>query len=389
MLDEITRQSNIFDAWSDEPWVVDGVAVRVSLLCFGKRPDGLPIRLDDAPATHINADLTRDTDLTTAKKLPTNREGAFIGGMKKGRFDIPGDLARQWLTAPANPNGRTNADVLKPWMNGMDVTRRPAGKWIIDFGQSMTDAEAAMYEGPFAHVVAHVKPKRDWNNRDDLRRYWWRHDKSGQTLFERIAALPRYIATARNGKHRVFDWLDSRIRPDGQLVVIARDNDTTFGILHSRFHETWSLRLGTEIGKGNDPRYTPTTTFETFPFPEGLSPDIPAKDYEHEPRARAIADAARRLGELRERWLNPPEWIEWIDEPAPGYPKRAAARNAEAEKQIKKRTLTKLYNTRPQWLVDAHNALDATVARAYGWDPDITDDDALQALLNLNCTRTT
>ena len=100
-------------------------------------------------------------------------------------------------------------------------------------------------------------------------------------------------------------------------------------------------------------------------------------------------DAARRLVELRDHWLNPPEWIEWVDEPAPGYPKRAVARNAEAEKQIKKRTLTNLDNTRPQWLVDAHSALDAAVAAAYGWDRDIPEDDALQALLNLNRTRTT
>ena len=71
--------------------------------------------------------------------------------------------------------------------------------------------------------------------------------------------------------------------PDHQLIVIARDDDTTFGILHSRFHETWSLRLGTWLGKGNDPRYTPTTTFGTFPFPDGLSPDIPAADYADEP----------------------------------------------------------------------------------------------------------
>ena len=60
--------------------------------------------------------------------------------------------------------------------------------------------------------------------------------------------------------------------PDKMLIVIARADDTTFGILHSRFHELWSLALCTWLGKGNDPRYTPTTTFETFPFPAGLTP---------------------------------------------------------------------------------------------------------------------
>ena len=134
------------------------------------------------------------------------------------------------------------------------------------------------------------------------------------------------------------------------MIAIARDDDTTFGILHSRFHEAWSLRLGTWQGVGNDPRYTPTTTFRTFPFPPGLAPDIPAADYAGDPRAAAIAAAAQRLVELRDRWLNPPEWVEWIDEPVPGYPKRPVPRDDAPAKELKKRTLTNLYNARPQWL---------------------------------------
>ena len=176
--------------------------------------------------------------------------------------------------------------------------------------------------------------------------------------------------------------------PIQQLIVIARDDDTTFGILHSRFHEVWSLRLGTWLGKGNDPRYTPTTTFETFPFPPGLTPDIPTADYAADPRAMAVALEARRLVELRDRWLNPPEWVEWVDEPVPGYPKRPVPRDEDAAMALKKRTLTNLYNARPQWLADAHEALDAAVAAAYGWSADITDDDVLQKLLAMNMDST-
>ena len=135
---------------------------------------------------------------------------------------------------------------------------------------------------------------------------------------------------------------------------------------------------------GNDPRYTPTTTFETFPFPDGLSPDVPAADYADDPRAAAIADAARRLVELRDRWLNPPEWVEWTDEPVPGYPGRPVPRDEAAAKELRKRTLTNLYNARPRWLADAHATLDTAVATAYGWDADISDDDALRELLALN-----
>ena len=147
---------------------------------------------------------------------------------------------------------------------------------------------------------------------------------------------------------------------------------------------SWSLRLCTWLGKGNDPRYTPSTTFETFPFPAGLTPNVPASSYAAEPRAIAVAEAARQLVELRDRWLNPPEWVEWVEEPVPGYPQRPVPRDEDAAKVLKKRTLTNLYNTRPQWLADAHASLDAAVAAAYGWPADITDDDALRELLALN-----
>ncbi|MDE0345710.1 MAG: class I SAM-dependent DNA methyltransferase, partial [Boseongicola sp.] len=176
-------------------------------------------------------------------------------------------------------------------------------------------------------------------------------------------------------------WLEAGICPDHQLIAIARDDDVTFGILHSRFHEAWSLRLGTSLE--DRPRYTPTTTFETFPFPEGLSPDIAADEYADDPRAVAITGAARRLAELRDRWLNPPEWVEWVDEPAPGYPRRPVARDdaAAAAAALKARTLTNLYNARPQWLVDVHADLDASVAAAYGWDAGIAEEDALRHML--------
>ena len=383
VLDRIVEAGAIFDAWSDEPWVVDGAAVRVSLVCFARKDAGLSARLNGADATRIAADLTSGgLDLGKAARLSQNAGVSFMGDTKNGAFDVPGDLAREWLRLPANPNGRPNADVLKPWMNGMDVTRRPSGRWIVDFGWRMSEAEAALYERPFQYAREHVHPVRQRNRAPKVREFWWRHEAPRQGMWKAVAGLPRFIVTPRVAKHRLFVWLDSRVCPDSALIVIARDDDTTFGILHSRFHEAWALRLGTSLE--DRPRYTPTTTFETFPFPEGLSPDVPAADYATDPRAAAIAEAARRLVELRDRWLNPPEWVEWIDEPAPGYPKRPVPRSEEAARELKKRTLTALYNARPKWLADAHATLDAAVAAAYGWPADVSDDDALRELLALN-----
>ena len=382
-LDRIVEKGVIFDAWSDEPWVVEGAAVRVSLVCFTSEDTKSSTRLNGEGVSSISADLTAGTvDLTKVKKLSENQEACFRCDEKGGAFDISGDLAREWLKLPANPNGRPNSDVLKPWFNGMDVTRRPQDKWIIDFGHEISEADAALYEAPFAYLAEHVKPARQQNRVEMLRMFWWRHRRFVADLWQAINGLSRYIATPRVAKHRLFVWCDARICPDSAVVVIARDDNTTFGILHSRFHEAWTLRLGTSLE--DRPRYTPTTTFETFPFPEGLTPNIPAADYAANPHAVAIAEAARRLVELRDRWLNPLEWVEWVDEPVPDYPKRPVPRNEAAAKALKKRTLTNLYNARPQWLADAHATLDASVAVAYGWPANISADEALRELLALN-----
>ena len=90
------------------------------------------------------------------------------------------------------------------------------------------------------------------------------------------------------------------------------------GILTSKFHYLWILRVCNRLGAGSDPRYTPSTTFETFPFPAGLIPNAPAWDYITDPRAGAIAEAAQRLNELRESWLNPSDLVRRVPEVVPG-----------------------------------------------------------------------
>ncbi len=202
-----------------------------------------------------------------------------------------------------------------------------------------------------------------------------------------IASVPKFIATPVLAKHRVFVWMNSAIQPDHQLIAFGRDDGTTFGILHSRIHELWSLRMCTWLGVGNDPRYTPSTCFETFPFPKGLTPNIPAKDYANDPRAKKIAAAARRLNELREAWLNPPDLVKREPEVVPGYPDRILPKDAKAAAILKKRTLTNLYNERPAWLANAHKELDAAVADAYGWPADLSDEEILKRLFDLNQQR--
>ena len=178
-LQAATEGREIFDAWSDEAWVIDGAAVRVSLVCLSGEGDAWrpETHLDGHPADEIHSDLTASRgraglDLTGARRIPANIGTAFMGDTKGGPFDVPGDVAREWLRLPANPNRRPNSDVLKPWVNGMDLTRRPAGKWIVDFGWEMSEADAALYESPFAHVREHVWPMRQRNRREAYRLNW-------------------------------------------------------------------------------------------------------------------------------------------------------------------------------------------------------------------------
>jgi type II restriction/modification system DNA methylase subunit YeeA len=391
VLKPIVEHGRIFEAWSDEQWTVEGAAVRVSLVCFDGEQGG-HAKLDRRPVSNIHSDLTGGdgiVDLTKAVRLRENADACFEGMKKYGPFDIDGDVARQWLREPVNVNGRPNADVIFPWIVAVDLVRRPLDRWAIDFGPDALVADAACYEKPYEYAEANVLPARAQDRNERTREQWWRYERARPELRQKLQGLTRYIATPVVAKHRIFIWLPASARPSNLVDAIARDDDTSFGILHSRFHELWALRMGTSLE--DRPRYTPSTTFETFPFPEGLTPDIPA-DYAADPRAQKIAAAAARLNELREAWLNPPDLVVREPEVVPGYPERILPKDEEAAKELKKRTLTNLYNARPQWLANAHAALDEAVAEAYGWGDDwraglLTDDEILARLFRLNQER--
>lgn len=361
VLKRIQETGRIFFAISDRDWILDGANVHVSMVGFDNGAESQRV-LDGVPVSVINPDLTRGANLTTATKLDQNEAVGFVGDVKSGKFDIPGNTARAWLSLP-NPSKKSNRLVLRPWFNGLDVTRRPRDYWIIDFGSDMPLAEAAKFEVPFEYVRKHVKPERDQVKRKAYRDYWWLHAEPCETMRRAIAGLHRFAITPTLTKFRLFVWVSGDALPDHQLIAFAREDDYFFGILHSAVHERWSLRMGTALE--DRPRYTPTTCFETFPFPPlagGIAKDpprdadFPAAPKKYDPKlARAlrtrIAAAAKKLNELRENWLNP----------------TSPPLSAET---LKKRTLTNLYNDRPTWLELAHLELDRAVLAAYGWPED-------------------
>lgn len=392
VLDSIKRDGDIFFAYSDREWVLDGAAVRVSMVGFDAGSEQARA-LDGHSVELINADLTTGDDLTKAKRLRSNLGLSFQGDSKVGPFEIPFETAQAWLDSP-NVNGRPNSDVIRPWLNAMDITRRPRGLWIIDYPPGMSESDSALYEEPFKYILEKVRPfRRTAKSGDATGVPWWIHQRPRVEMRQATSGSTRYLVTPRVAKHRVFAWMDSAYLPDTRLNVFSNPSDELLGLLQSRIHEIWSLAKGSWHGKGNDPTYNNRTCFETFPFPK------------LDDSRAAIATAANELNALRLKWLNPPEWtagetlvfpastngpwralLKDPDERGIGmaHHSRIVARDEDTQKLLKKRTLTNLYNERPQWLVDAHRALDSVVFAAYGWNPDLSDTEILARLLKLN-----
>jgi hypothetical protein len=394
VLKRIKETGDMFFAESDRDWILAGANVHVSMIGFDDGSDSARV-LDGQKVTGIQPNLSSlSVDISTASKLRSNTHIGFIGTTKKAPLDIQEAVAVDFLKRP-NPNKRPTSDVIVPYLNAEDVVRRNARFWIIDFPVSLSEAECAAFETAFEYVRQHVRPLRVNHREAVQRKFWWRLARPCPEVKEALQPLSRFLVTSIVSKHRLFAWHLAPVNPDHALAVFAREDDCFFGVLHSRFHEVWALKQGTRLE--TRPRYTPTTCFETYPFPRA-TPEQQA----------AIAVAAKQLNELRERWLNPPEWtVERIME-FPGstsgpwaryvakpdkngigtvrYP-RLEPRDSDCAAKLKKRTLTNLYNERPTWLDLAHKKLDSAVAEAYGWAADLKDEQILERLLALNLER--
>ncbi len=360
VLERIKETGDIFMAWSDRPWILDGAAVRVSMVGFdsGSQAERM---LDGAPVSAIHANLTSEADTTSAKVLYENSGICFMGPSPKAPFDIDWGVAQAMLNAPLNVNNRPNSDVVRPVYSGIDLVRKSRNIWTIDFAM-MPLEQAMQYEKPFEFVKANVYPVRKDNNRESYREKWWIYAEARPGMRDAVASLTRYIATPATAKHRIFVWVRPEFLCNQGTLVFAREDDYFFGVLHSRIHEAWARAQGTQLREVESGfRYTPSSTFETFPFPWP-----PGHEPEDSPLVETIATAARELVEKRDAWLNPPD---------------------AAPEELSKRTLTNLYNARPTWLAELHRKLDEAVFAAYGWPATLTDAELLERLLVLNHAR--
>jgi hypothetical protein len=438
VLEHIKESGDIFFAVSDRDWILDGATVHVSLIGFDSGSETLKV-LDGECVATINANLTSFIDITKSKQLKANKNAGFMGCTPSGPFEMPDDEALRFLSMP-NPHGRPNSDVLRPWLIGDDITDRYRFEWVIDMSHLAAEHQAASYELPYRRVSELVTEARQkyTTGGDSI----WRFERPRPKMRKAMLGLDRFLATSMVSKHVFFQWLPVIHLPANLVIAFASGEDFLLGLLHSRVHTLWAIEMGTQLrDAASGGRYTHTTCFETFPYPE-------TSDAQH----TAIAEAARELDQLRTNWLNPPEWTttqtlefpgtvggpwdRYIDpatvrpinssaplsppgrgaggeggeagtrrnHPSPTLPlkgrepeevirigtvkyPRTIPRDEASAKELKKRTLTNLYNQRPAWLDLAHKKLDEAVFAAYGWPADISDDDLLAKLLELNLER--
>lgn len=340
----------------DHPWAdgSESAAVRVAMTVLS-REGGRAERfeVDDAGeitrsrmAARLNADLTADADVAGAASRPLSANAGLSSRgvtLVGAGFLLEAEEAERLRTTEG-----AHAGIIKPYRNGRDLTARPRGVFVIDFGM-MSEREALAYPVLYDVVRTRVKPGRDAMRRKSRKRNWWRFGEPNPKLRDLIRDIDRYIATPYVSRQRFFTFQHSQIVPDDKIVVIGDDRAFVLGVLSSRIHRDWADSAGTRLGVGNDSTYNNPRCFDAFPFPDA-SPDLLIR----------IATLAERLDAHR---------------------KAAIARDAGVTMAGMYNVVEKLRSGEPLTpkerviheiaacgvLRDLHDELDQLVAEAYGW----------------------
>lgn len=371
----------------DHPWVdsEEGAAVRIAMTCAGKESASGSVRLvrvtseidqnEDARLVSLlelvvptlNADLTSGAKVLEARPLKANERLSTPGVKLHGAgFIVSREDAKSWGYNPSDVTPGSLTEVIKPYMNGRDLTGISRNFLVIDFDDREIH-EASNYQLPFQRVVDRVKPERDQNNEAYRRNYWWRFGRKNTELRAALKGLSRYIATAETAKHRIFTFVSGDVLPDNKLIVFGLEDAFHLAVLSSRVHLVWALAAGGTLE--DRPAYYKTTCFDPFAFPTIFSPGTE--------RIRRLAE---QLDSFRkERQAAHPDLtltgiynlLEKLRAGEPFTPK---------EKALHEKALTSI-------LKQIHDELDAAVLDAYGWPRDISDDEILERLVALNHER--
>jgi hypothetical protein len=333
----VARGGVITSAVSSEKWPGDA-KVHVSLVNWVQRP-GTPVPrfvLDDVEVGGITSSLRPSDDVPEPQLLAGNADVAFQGPIPVGGgFILTVDEAEKMLADSSALYRR----VVRPYLDGEDIADNPEqrpSRFVIDFG-AMPLEEASRYPRAIAIVRERVKPERDHNRDARFRELWWQFGRPRGEMRRVLAGLDRYIASARHGKRLLFIWSDPWWMASDATNVFAFDDDYYLGVLSSTAHTAWAWERSSTL-KG-DLRYTPTTAFATFPWPDPIDNDLRA----------VVGEAAREMVQLRSEHC-----IQG------GF------------------GLTRLYNVMNEGgyrdLADSHLRLDRAVAACYGWPRTVAED---------------
>lgn len=368
----------------DHPWVdsADGAAVRISMTVGAKYaragrivevaaeyPGGdgeTRVELVER-AGLIHSDLRVGANVAAAGPLQATRNLAGMGVALHGSGFIlePNDAAR------IRASGNT---AVKPYVAGRDLLQVVRERYVIDFFGLSEQEALSKNPAAFQHVKDYVKPERDQNNREALKRLWWRFGWERPLMRNALKGLKRYIVTTETSKHRPFQFLDSNVLADHSIVCIASDDPVILGILSSQVHVSWALASGGTLE--DRPRYNKTRCFDNFPFP-----DIRCADKFGGPIGVSVVDENGHVGKLETFGEYPSDRIQNLAEQLDVHRKRQQAAHPGL-------TLTSIYNVleklrsgailtakerevHEQGLVSVlrqlHDDLDAAVLTAYGW----------------------
>lgn len=324
----------ITDAISSQKWPGEA-KVHVSLVNWIKAPDSAPtdFSLDGRPANSINASL-RDEDPNSWEPLPLlqNRSRCFEGPSPKAKGLILDEEAAKRLLQ-ADP---ANSDVVRPYLTASDITDSPSqtpSRWAIDFGLRTLE-KCLGYKAPLDIVRKNVKPEREKNNRKSYREKWWIFAEPRTAMRRELSGLSRFAAVAGHAKRLVVIWCDPWTLASNATNVFAFADDYSMGILLSKTHDAWAWQRSSTLETRL--RYTPTSVFETFPWPH------PASSIQRD----AVAELSRKVIERRQEICEAEDF-----------------------------GLTRLYNLMDDGaykdLKKLHKQLDEAVAVCYGWPKSI------------------
>ncbi|MCC5806350.1 MAG: class I SAM-dependent DNA methyltransferase [Opitutales bacterium] len=365
----------------DHPWVdsASGAAVRIAMTVgtAGKAEgvlatvaketntgEGFAIVEFQSKAGILNANLTVGVDTAKAVALRANADLSNRGVSLFGSgFIVTPEQARS-LGLGRIPGIENH---IRDYRNGRDLTQSPRGVMVIDLFGMEAEAVRDRFPEVYQWVSERVRPEREHNKRESRRRNWWLFGETNPKLRAQLDGLPRYIATVETTKHRVFQFLDSSILPDNKLVAIALSDGFSLGVLSSRPHVVWTLANGSLLE--DRPVYVKTVCFETFPFPDA-TPE----------QKERIGELAERLDAHRKRQLETHPRLTLTGLYNVLETVRAGETLSSKERKVYEDGLVGV-------LREIHDELDAAVAEAYGWPPDLETDEILARLLDLNTRR--